>query len=75
MNASHQMGDPHVPGSERSVVGRMLQFYERRREQILYLAVGGWNTLRCSATGCGRSWSICCTTTSTTSSYRGRSPS
>lgn len=45
MNASHQTGDPHVPDSEHSVVGRTLQFYERRREQILYLVVGGWNTL------------------------------
>jgi len=32
-------------GSGRSVKGRTLPFYQRRREQILYLVVGGWNTL------------------------------
>jgi len=29
----------------RPLLGRMARFYQRRREQILYLIVGGWNTL------------------------------
>ena len=29
----------------RPLLGRVARFYERRREQILYLVVGGWNTL------------------------------
>jgi putative flippase GtrA len=29
----------------RPLLGRMARFYQRRREQILYLVVGGWNTL------------------------------
>jgi len=32
-------------GSGRPAEGRNLPFYQRRREQILYLVVGGWNTL------------------------------
>jgi len=40
-----QTGDPHVPGFESSAVERTRQVYRRRREQILYLVVGGWNTL------------------------------
>jgi len=29
----------------RPLLGRMARFYQRRREQILYLVVGAWNTL------------------------------
>jgi len=29
----------------RPLLRRMARFYQRRREQILYLVVGGWNTL------------------------------
>jgi putative flippase GtrA len=29
----------------RPLLGRVGRFYQRRREQILYLVVGGWNTL------------------------------
>jgi len=29
----------------RRLLGRVARFYQRRREQILYLVVGGWNTL------------------------------
>ena len=45
MSGSRQTGGPNVPGFESSAVGRTLQVYQRRREQILYLVVGGWNTL------------------------------
>ena len=31
--------------SDRPVLGPLAQFFLRRREQILYLVVGGWNTL------------------------------
>lgn len=31
--------------NHRPLLGRMARFYQRRREQILYLVVGGWNTL------------------------------
>ena len=45
MSGSQQTEDTRAPGSERFVAGRTLQFYRRRHEQILYLVVGGWNTL------------------------------
>ncbi len=36
----------HLDGlRDHPVLGRPVRFYFRRREQLLYLAVGGWNTV------------------------------
>ncbi len=45
MSWSQKAGAPHAAGSEPSLPTGALPFYRRRREQILYLVVGGWNTL------------------------------
>jgi putative flippase GtrA len=38
--------EKHLDGlREHRTVGRPIRFYFRRREQLLYLVVGGWNTL------------------------------
>jgi putative flippase GtrA len=37
--------DSVAPDTGRAARGRTAQLYERRREQILYLVVGAWNTL------------------------------
>jgi len=45
VSRGQQTSDRCQRGSGRSAEGRTLPFYQRRREQILYLVVGGWNTL------------------------------
>jgi putative flippase GtrA len=38
--------EKHLEGlREHSTLGRPVRFYFRRREQVLYLVVGGWNTV------------------------------
>jgi len=45
VSGAHQSGDSDARGSDESVVERTARLFQRRREQILYLVVGGWNTL------------------------------